>query len=50
MSFLKLGRHPRENYIFEEKNGVTTFTVDMETTDEYHNQMLEMWLHNLIKA
>jgi Activator of Hsp90 ATPase homolog 1-like protein len=39
----------KENYIFEEKNGVTTFTVDMETTDEYHSQMLEMWQKALLK-
>lgn len=38
-----------ENYIFEEKNGVTTFTVDMETTDEYHSQMLSMWQSALLK-
>lgn len=32
-----------ENYSFEEKDGGTLFTLDMDSTDEYYDYFLEAW-------
>lgn len=32
-----------ENYSFEEKDGGTLFTVDMDSNDEYYEMFMEMW-------
>lgn len=32
-----------ENYSFEEKDGGTLFTLDMDSTEEYHDMFMETW-------
>ncbi len=32
-----------ENYSFEERDGGTLFTVDMDSNDEYYEMFLELW-------
>lgn len=32
-----------ENYTFEEKDGVTTFTLDMDSLEEYYDYFVEAW-------
>lgn len=32
-----------ENYSFEEKDGGTLFTLDMDSNDEYYEMFMEMW-------
>lgn len=38
-----------ENYSFEEKDGGTLFTLDMDSTDEYYDMFMETWPQALEK-
>ena len=32
-----------ENYSFDEKDGITLFSVDMDSTDEYYEYFMQSW-------